>query len=157
MQRVGFQRRARGIDGDAGQHAGAEEVDHDRGDDDAEGDRRRLDRMRMIADQPLPRFPHHHAGQGEQQRGLGEGGDVLDLAVAVLMVLVRRLVGPAHGEVGHHRRGEVDQRMGRLGEDRQRAGRDPDHGLAERQARRRRRSSRARHVPSGSSCDLIRT
>ncbi len=120
-----------GVDGDLREHAGAEEVDHDRGDDDAECEDRRLDGMRVIADQPLARFPHHHAGQDEQQRGLGEGGDVLDLAVAVLMVLIRRLVGPAHGEVGHHRGGEVDQRMGRLGEDRQRAGQHPDHGLAE--------------------------
>ncbi len=133
MQRIGFERRARGVDRDPREHPGAEEVDCDRGDDDAEGDRRRLDLMRMVADEPLPRFPHHHPGQCEQQRGLGKGSDVLDLTVAVLVVLVRRLVGPAHGEIGHHRRGEVDQRMGRLGQDRQRAGQNPDHRLAERQ------------------------
>ena len=118
------------------EHAGTIKVDGDGGDDHAERDGGGLHRVGMIADQPLGRFPHHHARENEQQRGLGERGDVLDLAVAVLVVPVGRLVGHAHREIGHHRRGEVDQGMGGLRQDGERAGGDADHGLAERQPAR---------------------
>ena len=54
MQRVGFQRMARGFFGGAGQRAGAQEIDHDRHQDDAEGpdvgDRRRAP---LVLDQAL--------------------------------------------------------------------------------------------------------
>ena len=50
----------------------------------------------------MRRLPDHHAGQHEQQRGLGERGHALDLAMAVMMLVVGRLAGNAHGEIGHH-------------------------------------------------------
>ena len=101
--------------------------------------------------QPLHRFPDHHAREQEQQRRLGERRDALDLAVAVLMLGVGRLAGKPHREIGQHRRGKIDQRMAGLGQDRERAGQKPDHGLRRRQARPRRRSSRARLFPCRSS------
>ena len=59
MQRVGFERLARGLRGDAAQRAGAEKIDHDRAGDDGEGRDGRLDGVRLRADQPLHRFPDH--------------------------------------------------------------------------------------------------
>ena len=49
--------------------------------------------MRLRADQPLRRLPDHDGREQEQQRRFGERGDALDLAVAVLMLLVGRLAG----------------------------------------------------------------
>ena len=48
MQRVGFERLARGFVGDAIEQAGAEEIDDDRNDDHREGPDRRLDRMALV-------------------------------------------------------------------------------------------------------------
>ena len=102
MQRVGFQRFARGFVRHAVEQPRPEEIDHDRNDDHAERPERRFDRVAVAAEQPVRRLPDHHAGQHEQQRGLGERGDALDLAVAVVVLLVGRLAGNAHGEIGHH-------------------------------------------------------
>ena len=115
------------------EQARAEEIDHDRNGDHGEGPERRFDRVAVAAEQPLCRLPDHHAGQHEQQRGLGERGDAFDLAVAVVVLLVGRLAGDAHREIGHHGRDEVDQRMRGLGQDRERAGHHADHALGERQ------------------------
>jgi len=93
MERIGFQRLARRCARDPAQRARAEKVDHDRAGDDGEGGDRRLDSVLLRADQPLHRFPDHHRGEQEQQRRLGQRGDALDLAVAVLMLGVGRLAG----------------------------------------------------------------
>ena len=64
MQRIGLQRLARGFAGDAVEQARAEEIDHDRDDDHGEGRDRRLDRMAVLAEQPLappPRSPRRTA------------------------------------------------------------------------------------------------
>ena len=58
----------------------------------------------------------------------------LDLAVAVVMLLVGRPAGDAHGEIGHDGRAEIDQRMRRLGQNGERAGEHADHALGDRQA-----------------------
>ena len=76
------------------------------------------------------------ADEQEQQRGFGKRGDAFDLAVAVLMFGVGRLAGNAHGEIGQHRRREVDQRMAGLGQDGERAGEQADDGLCHGQPRR---------------------
>ena len=64
MQRVGFQRLARGFAGDAIEQAGAEEIDHDRDDDHREG-RRASPRPRGLgrraAASPPPRSPRRTA------------------------------------------------------------------------------------------------
>ena len=128
----------------------AEEIDHDRHDDHGEGRERRLDRVAVAAEQPLRRLPDHHARQHEQQRGLRQRRHALDLAVAVVVLLVGRLAGDAHGEIGHHRGAEIDQRMRGLRQDRERAGEQRRPRPWPRSARRTRRSRRARPSPSRS-------
>ena len=49
MQRVGFQRLARGFAGHAVKQPGAKEIDHDRNDDHREGRKRRLHEVTLIA------------------------------------------------------------------------------------------------------------
>ena len=78
---------------------------------------------RAAAEEPLHRFADHDGGEHEQQRGFGERGDALHLAVAVLMLGVGGLAGNAHGEIGQHRGREIDQRMAGFRQDRERAGR----------------------------------
>src|SRR6266851_3175180 len=94
--------------------------------------------MTMAAEQTLTRRPRYDAGKHKQKRRFGERRYVLDLAVAVMVLLVGRLVGDSHREIGHQRGGEIDQRMRRLRQDRERAGREADDPLADRQRRRRR-------------------
>ena len=116
MQRVGFERLARRRLGDATQHAGAEEIDHDRGGDDDEGRGSRFDGVAVCIDQPLHRFPNDDGGEHEQQRRLGERGHALHLAVAILVLGVGRLAGNAHREIGQHGRRQIDQRMAGFGQ-----------------------------------------
>ena len=71
MQRIGFERLARGLGRDAVEQAGAQIVDHDRHDDHREGPERRLDRVAAAAEQPLqrlPRSPRRRAGTGARFR-----------------------------------------------------------------------------------------
>ena len=62
-----------------------------------------------LAEQPMSGLPDHDAREDEQQRGLGQRHDALDLAVAVMVLLVRGLAGDADREIGHQRRAEIDQ------------------------------------------------
>ena len=73
-------------------------------------------RVAGLAQEAFAGFPHHHSRQQEKEGGLGECRDAFHLAVAVMMFVVGRPVGDADGEIGHHRRGDVDQRMRRLGQ-----------------------------------------
>ena len=61
MQRVGFQRFARGRLRDAVERARAEKIDDDRAGDDGEGRGGRFDRVGLRADEPLHRLPDHDA------------------------------------------------------------------------------------------------
>ena len=123
MQRVGFQRfarsfrRRRGRARVRGRNRPRSKTTITR-----ERPERRVDRMAVTAEQPLQRLPDHDAGQHEQQRGLGERRDALDLAVTVVMFLVGRLAGNAHREIGHHGGDEIEQRVCRFRQDRERAG-----------------------------------
>ncbi len=65
MQRVGFQRFARCLPGNAIECPRPKEIDDDRADDDGKSRHRRLDRMRCGAGEPLQGFPHHHARKQE--------------------------------------------------------------------------------------------
>ncbi len=123
-----------GFGGDAVEQAGAEEIDHDRDRDHAERPDRRLDRVMRAAEQAVAGLPDHDAGEQEQQRRLRQRGDALDLAVAVVVLLVGRLAGHAHREIGHDGRGEIEQRMRGFREHRQRAGGEPDHAFGDRQS-----------------------
>ena len=59
MQRVGFERLAGGRLGDAIEDASAQEVDHDRRDDDAKCCKRYGHRVAPGRGQPVRRFPRH--------------------------------------------------------------------------------------------------
>ena len=72
----------------------------------------------LVLDQAFDRFPDHDAGQQEQQRRFGQRRDRFDLAVPVVMLFVGRLAGDAHGDIGHHRGAEIDQRMAGFRQDR---------------------------------------
>ena len=89
--------------------------------------------MVLMLGQALDRFPDHHAGEQEQQRGFRQRRNALDLAVAVLVFFVGRLSGNTHGGIGHHRGAEIDQRMAGLRQNRQRAGGNADQTLGDRQ------------------------
>ena len=88
------------------------------------------------ADQALRRLEDHEGREDEQQSGLDQRRDALDLAVAVVMLLVGRLSGDAHRVPGHHGRDEVERRVRGLGDQRERAGQRADERLGDRQAAR---------------------
>ena len=119
--------------GGARERARAEEIDRDRHRDHAERPGVRDHRMLFVLGQALDRFPDHHAGEQEQQRGFRQRRNAFDLAVAVVVFLVGRLAGNAHRDIGHHRGAEIDQRMAGLRQDRQRAGGNADQALGDRQ------------------------
>ena len=65
--------------------------------------RRRLD-LNVLKEQPLDRLVHDpNAGQ-QQQAGFDEGGEILNFAVAVLVVRIGGLVGNPHREKRDQRR-----------------------------------------------------
>ncbi len=136
MQGVGLERLARMLLRGLVKRARAEEVDDDRDAHDGERRGRRLDRVGLRAGKALDRLPDHHAAEHEQERGLGKRGQALHLAVAVMMLLVRRLVADAHREVGDYRGDEIDEGVGGFRQDRERAGSEPDRGLGDGQSRR---------------------
>ena len=96
--------------------------------------------------QPPHRLEHDHAGADEDQQRLDRGREVLDLVVAVGVVGVGGLVGRAHRDVGDDRRDQVDRRVHRLGDDRDRAGdragRDLQHDEDRVRGDRQRRGAR---------------
>ena len=73
-------------------------------------------------DQLVGRLVDDHAGADQDQHPLDRGREVFDLLVAVGVLRVGRLVGFADREVGDDRGDQVDQRVQRLGQDRDRAG-----------------------------------
>src|SRR6185312_12623729 len=98
VQRVGLERVALRRVRDPRQRARAEKVDGDRYDDDAEGPGGGRDGVAFVFHQPLERFPDDDTGEQEQERRLGQCRDCLDLAVAVMVLLVGRPAGDAHGD-----------------------------------------------------------
>ena len=70
MQRVGLQSLTRSLLGGARERACAEEIDHDRHRDHAEGPGVGVDGVLLVLEQALERLPDHHAGEQEQQRRL---------------------------------------------------------------------------------------
>ncbi len=97
MQRIGFQRLAVVLVGDAPQRARAPPVHaHGKQHHGESGDGRlNVDATKK---QPQTRFVDN-PGAGEQQKpGLDKRGKILDLAVTILVVGIGRLVGDADGE-----------------------------------------------------------
>ncbi len=141
MQRVRLKRLARRFRGDAIEHARAEEIDDDRPCNNGEGRYRCFDGVALAGEQAVPRLPQNDGGEEEQEGGLDERRHALDFAVTVMVFLVGRLVRNADGKIGHGGRHEIEHRMRRFREDRERAGREPDDRLAD--GERRRRTDRA--------------
>ena len=135
MQRIGLERLARGLFGDAFERARAEEIDQDGHGDNGKSVGRRLDHMGLPAEEPAARLIGDACRQNKKQGGFGERGHALDLAVAILVLGVGRLAGDAHRGIREHRRGEVEKRVSRFRQDRQRAGHDADDRLGRGQRR----------------------
>ena len=106
-------------------------------------------------DQPVGRLVDDDPGADQDQHPLDRRRQALDLLVPVGMVGVGRLVGFADRDEGDHRGDQVDQRVQRLGDDRDRAGDRPGGELDRDQRRvggdreRRRAALGADHRPLG--------
>ena len=109
MQRIRLERLARSFFGDALQRAGAKKIDDDGDGDDGEGGQRRLDRIGLLAKEPLHGLEGDARCEQKQQSRFSERRHAFDLAVAILMLGVGRLAGNAHRDIGQHRSGEVEQ------------------------------------------------
>jgi hypothetical protein len=85
VERIGFQRLARSLVGHPVEKPRAEKIDDNGDGDHREGPEGRLHRVRLPAQETRPGLPEDEGRQHEQERRGGEGGDALDLAVAVMM------------------------------------------------------------------------
>ena len=99
MQRVGLQRLALGLARGAMQRPGAPEIDGDIDQQNHERNRRDRRRRRAVA-QMADGLDHDAAGQHIEQGDDAERRQALDLAVAVVMLLVGGLVGNPHHQPG---------------------------------------------------------
>ena len=126
MQRIGGQRLALGIARSAMQRKGAPQV---HGDIDQQHDKRnsRDRRRRRAFAQAAPGCDQDAARQHIKQGDDAERGDALELAMAVLMLLVGGQVGDPHHDPGDHGRGHVDRRVQGLGDQREAADGDANH------------------------------
>ncbi|MEY9570555.1 hypothetical protein ABH978_006394 [Bradyrhizobium ottawaense] len=115
------------------QGAGAPEIDDDV---DHQHDERhgRNGRRRGSLAQPAVGLDQDAAGKHVEQGGHTERRDALQLAVAVMVLLVGRLVGHPHHSPGDDGRDQVDRGVQGLGDQRERADRDADRELGRRHA-----------------------
>jgi len=109
------------------------DVDRDRDDDDEEGPQTGFD-VDFAEEDPAHGLVDDPGAGEEEQQGLDEGRDVLDLAVSVGVRFVRRPVRDTDGDEGDQRGDEVESRMGGLGQDAERAAEEADDELHPRQA-----------------------
>ena len=120
MQGVGFQRLALVFARGPVQNAGAGDVDNDRYDHDGKGPHRGLD-LHGLEEQPLDRLVDDPDARDQQQEGLNQRREVLDLAMPVEVLLVGRPVRKADGKEGDQGRHQIEAGMGGLGQDAQAA------------------------------------
>ena len=134
MDGVGGQRVGAGLAGDAAERARASEIDCD-------GDEQHGERPDRGSQVVMVVEGRNHAANslgdnpdagGEHDAGFDEGGERFDLAVAVVVVLIGRLVGNLDGEQRDDGGKQVDGRMGRFGQHAQRAGEDAGEELEQR-------------------------
>ena len=128
MQRVGFESLAFILGGDAAERAGTPPVDGHGNEHHGEGPDRGLD-FDVAEEQAHDRFVDHPGAGQQKQAGFNEGGEVFDLAVAVLVVGVGGLVGDSDGEIGEQRRDQIEGGVRGFGENAQAAGGDADDDL----------------------------
>ena len=78
--------------------------------------------VRVAATDALDRLNRDADRERSEEAGLGQRRHRLDLGVAERMIVVRRLVGLAHGEQGERAGANVERVMRAFGEQRERAG-----------------------------------
>jgi len=145
VDRVGLQRRAGVLAGDAQERAGTGPVDHEGERHHQEGPVIGVDRV-VLHEEPLHRLDDDPEAGQQQEEGLHQGGEVLDLAVAVLVLRVRRAAGDADRQKREARGQQIESGVQRLGEDPQGVGSEPDHELGCGQ-RERRQDGAQRDLP----------
>ncbi len=119
MQRIGGQRLALGVARGAVQGAGAPEIDADVDQQHDEGNRRQRRRRRAFA-QAAVSLDQDAAGEHIEHGDDAERREALDLAVAVMMLVVRRPVGHPHHHPGDDGRDQIDRAVQRFGDQRER-------------------------------------
>ena len=128
MKGVGFEGLAVVFFGRPGQDPGAGQIDDDRHGHDQERPQRRFDGN--VLEKEPPDGLDDDPDAGDEQKGrLQHGRQVFDLAVTIGVGLIGRPAGYADGDEGHGRGDQVQGRMGRLGQDAQRAGGQADDDL----------------------------
>ena len=110
------------------ERAGAPGVDRHRQQHDQERGHARLN-FHAVKEQPLDRFIDDPDAGQQQQTGFDEGRKILELAVPVLVIGIRRLVGNPNRKKRHQGRDQVQSGVRRLRQNSQRAGRDPHHNF----------------------------
>ncbi|MHC2724711.1 hypothetical protein ACVMGE_007198 [Bradyrhizobium diazoefficiens] len=133
VQRVGGERLAARLPRGAVQGAGAPQVDDDVDHQHHERYGRNGRRRGSLA-QPAVGLDQDAAGEHVEQGGDAERGDALQLAVAVVMLVVGRLVGHPHHRPGDDGRDQVDRGVQGFRDQRERADRHADHELRRRHA-----------------------
>ena len=128
VKSVGLERRAAVAFGNLQQLPRTPVVDGDRGEQHGERPERELD-LDWMEEDAVDGFVGDPEAGDDHQAGFHEGGEVLNLAVAVGVIFVGGLAGDAHREEGEARAQQVDAGMRRIGEHAQRTGEDAGDNL----------------------------
>ena len=122
MKGIGLQSLAGGLLGNPLERPRAVEVDDDRARDDGQRPPCDLNRMATLAEQAADGFPDDPGRGQEQQAGLDQRGNALELGMAVMVLIIRRAVTHPDGEIGDDGGPEIDEAVDRLGQDAEGAG-----------------------------------
>ena len=125
---VGTERGAPVATGAAPRGDGAQRVDGDDGADDGEHVPARV-HLALPVDEAHDRLVGDREAREHEHGALGERREVLGLAVAERMAVVRRAPRDADGEERQQRGDDVGARMDRLGDEREAVGEQPDDEL----------------------------
>ncbi len=129
MQCVGFESLAFVLGGDAAESAGTPPIDGHRDEHHGECPDGWFD-LNAAEEQTHDRFVDDPDAGQQKQAGFDEGGEVLDLAVAILMVGVGGLVGDSDREICEQGGDQIQSRVRGFGEDAEAARSDADDDLS---------------------------
>ena len=132
MKRVGLEGLALVFFGGRGEHPGAADVDADGHGHDEKGPEAGVD-VHRLEEEPDDGLVDDPGAGHKKQHGFDQGGEIFDLAVAVGMIVVRRLVGDVNGQQGDDGGDEVERRVGRFRQDPETARDQADDELHPRQ------------------------
>ena len=99
-------------------HAGTGDIDPDRGDHDSERPEGDL-HINRVKQKTVGGLVNDPDTGGQKEEGFKEAGEIFHLAVAIKVILIRRLAGNSDGQKGHHRSHEIEAGMGGLGKNAQ--------------------------------------